>query len=817
MGQEPDSLDDERTWQQPLLGHGSSRPHDQPTARESPHEEEEVVAAPDVTDVARTSPEGEVSHVPESPSGVETSESDPNKTQPVSKDSSSEWDALPPPILDVGQVVFDKYRLLEKIGEGGMGEVWRVWHVSLETDRALKLIKPELAHNDKGWKRFQREARLMAKINHPNAVAVYDFRRTQSVGYIEMEFIRGRSLSEILKDRDNQPMPLDWTARVLEQLCAVLHEAHGHRDETTSKRTPIIHRDLKPSNLMLVERTDDAGPPRLKVLDFGIAKIIEDEGSPELTGASDLVGTPAYMSPEQIRGGFDHEDGRQKIDGRSDLYSTGVVLYHLLTGTLPFRGSKMAMLAAHLNNPPMPMKEANPKAYVPPEVERVVMQCLEKDPARRPQTARQLAEQFLQAAGLSETVSRPSSAGTTQLRRMVAVAAAVVLVAGIGLGAAMIARNGQKSSPPIDPPIPGKDSGGNGLDHTNPPPPPQRPQLWEPEGHAADDPNDIVPDHPGFPVRLRRLDRDTLLFVFEREYVYLPEGYKPESLNDTLEDEGWPRVIIRKRDGVRFIRIQGAVYQRGDPGTGPPDLDFQDKPITHHFVRVRGFYIQETEVTNAEIESYAKDHPREPDLKNWKNWYDGFQRDYPDAAKEATRYPAASVDYSAARKYALSVGGLLPTEAQWEWAAKSRTEGFRFAWGEHPTPPGERAWARLEDPSANDFSPVPSYPPGKRYSKDQTQQHVFDMVGNVRELCADPYVSYTELNLAGNSFKNPLVDQRGVVDVNAPNIKIVIRGGSFQIPEDHATAFYRWGEAPRKIPSDVGFRVVIECPAIAKK
>ena len=130
------------------------------------------------------------------------------------------------------------------------------------------------------------------------------------------------------------------------------------------------------------------------MLDFGIAKIAEDEGSPELPAAGDLVGTPAYMSPEQIRGGFERDGGRQEIDGRSDLYSTGVVLYHLLTGRMPFRGSRMALLAAHLNDPPMPMKEANPRAEVPAEVERVVMQCLEKDPAKRHRTARELAESF---------------------------------------------------------------------------------------------------------------------------------------------------------------------------------------------------------------------------------------------------------------------------------------------------------------------------------------------------------------------------------------------------------------------------------------
>ena len=128
------------------------------------------------------------------------------------------------------------------------------------------------------------------------------------MGYIEMEFVRGRSLDKFLKERKGQPMSLDWTAQILDQLCSVLQEAHGHVDEKTGKAKPIIHRDLKPSNLMLVDKK----PPgqNLKVLDFGIAKMVEDDGNPELTGAGDLVGTPAYMSPEQIGGGF--EQGRRQ-------------------------------------------------------------------------------------------------------------------------------------------------------------------------------------------------------------------------------------------------------------------------------------------------------------------------------------------------------------------------------------------------------------------------------------------------------------------------------------------------------------------------
>jgi serine/threonine-protein kinase len=322
-----------------------------------------------------------------------------------------------------------------------------------------------------------------------------------------------------------------------------------------------------------------------------------------------------------------------------------------------------------------------------------------------------------------------------------------------------------------------------------------------PKGYEALDPNDIVPNHPGCPANLRRLD-DRVEFGFFGERVYLPEGYDPESPEDLVGDPGWPRALIRRRDKARFIRIQGKVYRRGAPGA--PAVDFPGNPITPHYVRVPGFYIQETEVTNGEIEGYAREHTADPDLSRWKDLIKAFRGVHPDPAG----YPAVCVDYPLARKYARSVGGLLPTEAQWEWAAKSQHNEFRYAWGPEMTPQGEAARARLNDPNANVFEPAPV----KSYPKDKTLDYVFDMVGNLRELCADAYVPYTALPLAGNSLRSPLVDERRPVDKIDADVKVVVRGGSFRYGEDEATAFYRWRESPLKVPDDVGFRVVIECP-----
>ena len=365
MPQTPDfsvhDLDD-GTWHQPTQS--APEAPGQPTAAP---DTKPVSLQEDITPRIDTPLSGFTPTPSGSPGNKDSADSDGATPTPKSgSERSDEWDLLPPPVMEKGQVVFGKYLLLQKIGEGGMGEVWLVENTQLERRSALKLIKQEIAQNKKGWSRFEREARLMAKLTHPNAVAVYDFKRTHSIGYIEMEFVRGCSLDKYLADFKGQAMPLLWTAQILEQLCSLLQDAHGYVDEKRGQVKPIIHRDLKPSNLMLVDKK----PPgqNLKVLDFGIAKMIEEEGSPELTGAGDLVGTPAYMSPEQIRGGMTKE-GTGDIDGRSDLYSVGVLLYQLLTGYLPFTGiSKMAMLAAHLNWQPPPMIEANPNAHVPPQV-----------------------------------------------------------------------------------------------------------------------------------------------------------------------------------------------------------------------------------------------------------------------------------------------------------------------------------------------------------------------------------------------------------------------------------------------------------------
>jgi serine/threonine protein kinase len=296
--------------------------------------------------------------------------------------------------LKEGQELFKKYVLKKKLGTGGMGEVWLVHHIELDCDRALKFIRTGLTPSPELKRRFRREARAMAKVSHPNAVEIHDAFTSRGLAFIEMAYVPGKSLLEILKR--GQPMSLDWTARILEQLCEVLAVAH---------EAGIVHRDLKPANLMLL---NDRAPGRefLKVLDFGIAKLLRME---EADGASMSnnapMGTYPYMSPEQF--GY----GNSTVDQRSDVYTVGVILFEFLTGYRPYsaRNNLYQWLQKHVNEPIPTFHDRNPNVDVPAKVEQVVRRCLAKSADDRPPSAQSLFEEFAEAAEFVRPPSRPGS------------------------------------------------------------------------------------------------------------------------------------------------------------------------------------------------------------------------------------------------------------------------------------------------------------------------------------------------------------------------------------------------------------------------
>src|SRR5579863_1057081 len=286
-----------------------------------------------------------------------------------------------------GTVVRGKYQILAKVGQGGMGSVYKALHVHFEELRALKVMSPEFAADPLFVRRFKQEAVITRKLQHSNAVRVEDIDQAEDGRpFIVMEYIEGHSLKDVIQQE--APMPVARGGSTARQVASALDVAH---------RLGMVHRDIKPANNLLVTTSDSGprpveAPPLAKVLDFGIAKIKEVHlqdakmHPTTLTGTGMVIGTPAYMSPEQAMGKRGDE-----LDGRSDLYSLGVVIYQMLAGELPLKAdSEIQLMMAHINVPPTPIRDRHPE--IPEPIASLVMKCLEKNREQRPASGSQLIE-----------------------------------------------------------------------------------------------------------------------------------------------------------------------------------------------------------------------------------------------------------------------------------------------------------------------------------------------------------------------------------------------------------------------------------------
>jgi eukaryotic-like serine/threonine-protein kinase len=291
----------------------------------------------------------------------------------------------------IGTVVRGKYRIQARLGEGGMSFVYKAHHELLDELRALKVIKPELARDSEFMSRFKNEAIMARKLNHPNAVRVDDLDIAEDgLPFIAMELVVGDTLKTLVQRAGSLPVSL--VLDVTSHVCEALDAAH---------RLGLVHRDIKPENIVLIAQRD--GPPVAKILDFGISRLREEtSGVKGLTQTGMVIGTPEYMSPEQALGKRGDD-----IDGRSDLYSLGVVMYRMLTGELPFKAeTTVEMILQHLRTPPVPPHLAKPELAIPEDVSAIVMKALEKDREKRFATGAEMAAAFKKARGAITLHSR---------------------------------------------------------------------------------------------------------------------------------------------------------------------------------------------------------------------------------------------------------------------------------------------------------------------------------------------------------------------------------------------------------------------------
>jgi tetratricopeptide (TPR) repeat protein len=278
------------------------------------------------------------------------------------------------PLADT--IVGERYRVLARIGEGGMGTVFRVEHVHMKKVLALKLLRPEFSNVPDATRRFEREAQSASRLNHPNIISVTDFGHGAGGElFLVMEFVAGQPLAEVLA-REPRLAPAR-ACHIAGQILRALEHAHGEG---------VVHRDLKPANVMLVKDADPRQPETVKILDFGIAKMTQAHGSDEpLTRGMMIFGTPAYMSPEQAAG--------QEADPRADLYSCGIILYEMLAGRKPFADDDLVkLLGMQITAPPPRFADVAPDAHIAPDLEAVVMRVLEKDRDKRFATATEFRE-----------------------------------------------------------------------------------------------------------------------------------------------------------------------------------------------------------------------------------------------------------------------------------------------------------------------------------------------------------------------------------------------------------------------------------------
>jgi len=263
----------------------------------------------------------------------------------------------------VGTVLAERYEILELLGQGGMGAVYKARDNELERLVALKLIRPELASNPEILRRFKQELILAREVTHRNVIRIFDLGQTKGIKFITMEFVEGRDLRAML--REKVKIPPDETVQIIAQVCRALEAAHT---------AGVVHRDLKPQNIMLDAKD------RVYVMDFGIAHSLETPGMTQ-TGA--LMGTPEYMSPEQAKG--------MKVDARSDLFALGIIFYEMLTGISPYKAdTALATLLKRTQERPQPPAEVDPT--IPMAISAVVMKCLEIDRDQRFSTAREILE-----------------------------------------------------------------------------------------------------------------------------------------------------------------------------------------------------------------------------------------------------------------------------------------------------------------------------------------------------------------------------------------------------------------------------------------
>ena len=655
--------------------------------------------------------------------------------------------------MDLKGATIGQYRIIEQIGRGRMATVYKAHQPNLDRYVAIKVLAPDLAESKGFVTRFEREAKAVARLRHRNILTVFDYGRQADVFYLVTEYVRGGTLIGYL----GWPQDLGYAATVVYQVGDAL--AHAHRQG-------MIHRDVKPGNILMAE--DDW--PLLS--DFGLVKMVED--SLHLTASGASVGTPQYMSPEQAQG--------LAVDGRSDIYSLGAVLYEAVTGQPPFStDSPMAVILRHINEPLTPPRTL--RSDLPKEMEYVITRALAKSSADRYQRM----EEFL--ADLQEAYPLPTNH----------------VVAHQGNGQAMPQGPAASYGPATTTVVPAHQARKRAfpwagaiisvlvvlvlaltfllmwVTMTPSAPPPSATATVAPVASpsaVAPSPT-VAPPSPTVP---------------PPSPTVMPTSPTVEPVAPVV-----PAVQTRvwEADDAEMVFVPA-----GEFAMGSEELGDDERPV--HTVYLDDFWIDRYEVTNERFARFvaATGHQTEAERRGWgwvwkdSEWEEVEGADWrhphgPQSSIEGRMdQPVVLVSWSDADAYCRWAGKRLPSEAQWEKAARGPAtgsgRGHRYAWGDE----FDSGWTNTKESGWGDTLPVGSFSP-----QGDSPYGAADVTGNVWEWVAD---WYGEDYYAQSPAANPTGPASGTFRI--------LRGGSWPFDEVYARTAFRYNVKPDYTYDFAGFR-----------
>lgn len=666
----------------------------------------------------------------------------------------------PVPEAGLASSLARRYRLVKRLGAGGMGTVFLAEQLAVgNRPVALKVLLRKLLDDPEFLQRFRNEAASTGRISHPNVVTIYESGQADDgTPYIAMEYLEGQTLHELLKARG--ALPALEVAETIQQVARGLNAAH---------KLGIIHRDLKPDNIFLTR--GEEGVTAVKVVDFGIAKL-QESSTRTVTGT--VLGTPAYMSYEAASG-----MRSDQLDARSDLYSLGIVAYEMLTGQVPFNSdTPLGFVNKHLSENPPPFRTVKPDLSAFQDVEKVVMKALDKDRRRRQASVLDFARELVAAAS---PPAKPVKIAEPPQTKPVSAESSPAELAQARLPSV---REPAKAGAAIKTPPPAQPSS-----HARPAPPAsaldRKEFIRKGPRQATSQISTGVPDAGRFGSSPASADRAATTLrpptPSTKRSARLPETRKLpikailgglavlllcgviavvwHSLQALLKT---PRPEL-KPPPQGMVAIPGGAFKMGRDGA----KDSRETPA--HVVTVAAFDIDVTPVTNADFERFVKKSGR-PAPRNWPEGKFPLDESY---------WPVSDVSWRDVMDYCQSAGKRLPTEAEWEYAARGDDNRF-YPWG-----------PSFDPNRANSLEAKSSHAEAVGVRRNNASPFgVLDMAGNVWQWCEDNFKPYP-----GNaSFFAVPADAK------------VIRGGSYKSDHDQITTTARGFERSGTRSPLIGFR-----------